>query len=427
MKLLNKSLIYLSLSLIVILGVWAMVFYYNMLREIKASVDEGMDNYKRQIVFQAQSDSTILTHNGFDVSFFEIHEIDALAALQIKDTYVDTAIYMQDADDLKPEKEPVRMLVTAFEENGKYYQLRIVNSMVEEDDLVIELLKDVLWLYVAFLLCLILIYNMVLKKLWKPFYKTLQELKNYRVGKTTILSQVKQNTKEFQDLNLTVNALLEHVNHTFEAQKQFIGNASHELQTPLAVAISKMELLLEKNELTEEQSQSLVEIMEIIERLVRLNKSLLHLTKIENKQFFDNKIINMREVVVQNLHDLEDLGSFKELKMDIKEIADLWVNMDESLAQTIVSNLMRNAIFHSPVKSTIQINVDSTFFQISNEAKHGALDLQKIYSRFYKSDENASSTGLGLAIVKAICDLYGFQIRYDFQENNHVFTVFMKK
>ncbi|HRP54274.1 MAG TPA: HAMP domain-containing sensor histidine kinase, partial [Fluviicola sp.] len=201
----------------------------------------------------------------------------------------------------------------------------------------------------------------------------------------------------------------------------------HELQTPLAVAISKMELLLEKNELTEEQSQSLVEIMEIIERLVRLNKSLLHLTKIENKQFFDNKIINMREVVVQNLHDLEDLGSFKELKMDIKEIADLWVNMDESLAQTIVSNLMRNAIFHSPVKSTIQINVDSTFFQISNEAKHGALDLQKIYSRFYKSDENASSTGLGLAIVKAICDLYGFQIRYDFQENNHVFTVFMKK
>lgn len=85
MKLLNKSLIYLSVPLFFIIGLWALVFYFNMLREIKESVDESLDNYKRQIIYQAQKDSTILVKNNFNESFFSIQEITQSQAVSARD------------------------------------------------------------------------------------------------------------------------------------------------------------------------------------------------------------------------------------------------------------------------------------------------------------------------------------------------------
>src|SRR5690606_9283637 len=109
-----------------------------------------------------------------------------------------------------------------------------------------------------------------------------------RVGNSKNFPEVKTDTAEFTDLQNAVNILLQHNIETYEQQKQFIGNASHELQTPLAIATNKLELLIEKGNLQNEQAESIAEIMSIVERLVRLNKSLLLLTKIENKQFLDN-------------------------------------------------------------------------------------------------------------------------------------------
>src|SRR5690606_31959348 len=155
----------------------------NMLKEIKGSVDEGLDNYKRQIIYQAQKDTTILNKNNFAEGFFTIHEITQSEALSIKDQYIDMLMLMQDSDDESPELEPVRMLTTAFENNGRYYELRIINSMVEEDDLVKELLRDAIVLYLLLIVVIIIINNLVLKRLWQPFYSFLNQLKKYRIGK----------------------------------------------------------------------------------------------------------------------------------------------------------------------------------------------------------------------------------------------------
>src|SRR5690606_13539388 len=100
------------------------------------------------IILNAQKDSTLITKTYFDESFFTIREIEKEHALLIKDRYTDTVIYMQDADDEALEAEPVRMLSTAFENNGRYYELKIANSMVEEDDLIKTLLWDIVWLYI---------------------------------------------------------------------------------------------------------------------------------------------------------------------------------------------------------------------------------------------------------------------------------------
>ncbi|HRN94438.1 MAG TPA: HAMP domain-containing sensor histidine kinase [Chitinophagales bacterium] len=426
MKLLNKSIIYLSVSLLLIISLSSIFFYFNLLKEIKSSVDEGLDNFKRQIIYKTERDTTLLTHSNFNNGFFSINEITHLQALQIHDTYADTVMFMRDKDDDEAESETVRMLTSAFEKDGKYYKLSIINSMVEEDDLVEQLLHGSLWLYGILMLFIILINNFVLQRLWKPFYLFLNQLKQFRIETKEKLPAVKTNTKEFIDLQNAVHILLQRSIESFEQQKQFIGNASHELQTPLAITINKLELLIEKNSLKPEQAESIYEIMNTVERLIRLNKSLLLLTKIENKQIFDNKQINFNKIVLQNINDFEEIADFKAVKISYTEGGNLAAEMDSSLANTIISNLLRNALFHNIPNGTVTVFVSENSITISNSGSEKALDAQKIFTRFYKSEQSQNGTGLGLSIVKAICDLYGFSITYYFENSLHHFKINFK-
>ena len=423
MKLLNQSIKYLSLSILAIVTVWSVIFYFNLLNEIKSSIDEGLENYKRLIIQNAQQDSTLLTKDYFDESFFAIRQIDKQQALSVKDNYLDTTLYMQDADDEEMEPEPVRMLVTAFELNGQYYELKVANSMVEEDDLVKELLSDVIWLYLTLIISIVVINNFALKKLWKPFYEFLNQLKEFRLEKNQVLPQVKTETKEFTDLQNAVNSLLQHATQTYEHQKEFIGNASHELQTPLAIATNKLELLIENGNLQNEQAENIAEVMQIIERLVRLNKSLLLLTKIENKQFLDNQTVSLNQVAGNCVNDLEEIASFKTVNISINESAELDSKMDASLANVMISNLLRNAIFHNITNGNVSVEITEKAINISNTGHPQKLDENLIFTRFYKPNSNSKGTGLGLAIVQAISVLYGFQVSYAFHDGLHSFKI----
>lgn len=423
MKLLNRSLLHLMSWLLLIVSLWSVVFYFNMLDEIKDSVDEELENYKRQIVSRAEKDSTILQQKTFDEGFFSVNPISKNEALNFKDTYEDTEIYAQDADDEAPELEPVRVLTTVFEQNGNFYELKIFNNMVEEDDLVKELLWDAAGLYVLLIFSILVINNLVLQKLWKPFYELLHELKNYRLGAGKTFPKAETKTKEFADLQEAVTTLLNYSEKTYEQQKEFIGNASHELQTPLAIAISKLELLMERENFSENQAEKIAEILEIIERLVRLNKSLLLLTKIENKQFFDNKEISLNEIVAKNINDLEDIADFKEVKISSQENAQLSVNADSALMNIIVSNLLRNAIFHNIKNGKVEVEISENYLTVKNTGNLQSLAPEKIFTRFQKNKENQSGTGLGLAIVKAIAELYEFSVSYEFKGEMHEFKV----
>ncbi|MBD8487333.1 HAMP domain-containing histidine kinase [Echinicola sp. CAU 1574] len=422
MKLLNQSLKYLSLSILMIVTIWSVIFYLNMLSEIKSSIDEGLENYKRLIILNAAEDSTILTKKYFDESFFTIQEISREQALSTKDRYFDTELYMQDADDQAPEVEPVRMLTTAFEMNGSYYELKVANSMVEEDDLIQELLWDVVWLYVVLILGVVIINNIVLRSLWKPFYDFLQQLKNYRLGRSKQFPEVRTQTREFVDLQEAVNTLLKRSVATFEQQKEFIGNASHELQTPLAVVSNKLELMLEEESLSASQLENIAEIFQTIQQLVRLNKTLLLLSKIDNKQFLENESVAIHEVISVNIEKLIDFSTFINIAVSSSEMEPIAVQMDFSLANIVVANLLKNAIFHNHEKGNVNISLKAGVLSIANTGNPNPLDVEKIFQRFQKFDSNKGA-GLGLAIVKAICELYGFEVSYRFENGLHLFEV----
>jgi two-component system sensor histidine kinase QseC len=426
MKLLNQSLKYLSVSLLFVVSLWAVVFYFNILNEIRESIDEGLENYKRQIIYKVQADTAILGRNNFDEGFFAIHPVQQAEALSAKDRYTDTMMYMQDADDEAPELEPVRMLSTVFEHNNRYYRLEIINSMVEEDDLVTELFREAIWLYLILLAGLIFINNYVLQRLWQPFYSLLEQLKNYRLGSSKTLPAVTTGTKEFLDLQRALAALLQHSTETYEQQKEFIGNASHELQTPLAIATNKLELMLENDNFEEAQAEGIAEIMQIIERLVRLNKSLLLLTKIESRQFLNDQPVPVHSLVLQSISDLEEMANFRDIQIIRTGSEELIASMDHSLAIIIVSNLVRNALFHNIPSGSVTAGISGHILRVSNTGQKEPLNGEKIFTRFYKSGSQQSGTGLGLAIVTAICDLYGFTISYRFQDEQHHFEVNFK-
>ena len=423
MKLQNQSLIFLSIPILAIVTGWAFIFYFSMLHEIKSSMDEGLENYKRLIILNAGEDSTILTKIYFDESFFKVRKIGRQEALSFKDEYVDTVLNMQDADDEAPEAEPVRMLITAFELNGDYYELTVANSMVEEDDLIKELFFDIFWLYLSLMIGIVLVNYFVLRKLWNPFYDFLGKLKNFRLGKESALPETTSHTQEFRDLQTTVNSLLKRTIETFEQQKQFIGNASHELQTPLAIATNKLELLLEEGSLADEQAKPVAEVMEIIDRLVQLNKSLLLLTKIENKLYLEQQQVAVHKVIEKNITEWQEIAAFKNVVIKITRIDEMEVTMDASLAHVVISNLLKNAVIHNLPEGEVFVTLKENRLRICNTGIPRALDGNRIFHRFYRPENRSKGTGLGLAIAKAIADLYGFQLSYTYEDSLHCFSV----
>ncbi len=410
MKLVNHTLLYLSGALFLIIGVWAVIFYYSMLDEVYDSIDDGLDNYKMLIIQKAGSDSTILKKNTFEESNYSIMPISREQALQSVERYSDTLMYMQNEEDF----EPVRILSTVFSIKDRYYKLDVISSMVEEDDLIEDLTYYLVFLYLALLVSIYLLNFFILRRTWKPFYTLMQRLRHFNLKQPKPLEVPDTKVSEFKELNKAILDLLKNNIDVYNSQKQFIENASHELQTPLAISINKIELLLEENDLGEEKALALSDVIRNLERLTRLNKSLLLLTKIENRQFADEEETDFNALIKQQVADFSELLEFKQISVQVHESGHFRQVFHKDLAFVLVSNLLKNAITYNVPQGEIHIDISTGSLRIKNTGVAQALDPERIFNRFYRSATHQNSTGLGLSIVKAITELHHMQVSYSF-------------
>jgi signal transduction histidine kinase len=422
MKVLNYTTAFFALLLLIIIPVWAGLFYYSVLDEIYDSIDDGLDNQKGLIIKKAAIDSSILLKNNFDESSYAIREIAAWQAIDFRDKYADTMMYMQNEQDF----EPVRLLRTVFQQNGKYYQMEVATSMVEEDDLVATLLRALIWLYLGLVTSILLLNNFLLKRIWRPFYYLVKGLKNFSLEKANTIDVKKTNISEFALLNETIQRLLRKNIDSYNSQKQFIENASHELQTPLAITINKLEALAETNPLSSQQLKLLGSAMDNLERLTRLNKALLLISKIENRQFEPAAAVSLNAFIKNISLDFGDQVNYKQLEYNIEEHDQLVVKINEDLAIILITNLIKNAIVHSPEKGSVKIIITRTSLSIENDGQGIPLDHQNLFSRFHSIKSTEHSTGLGLSIIKSITDLYNFHLSY-YYRNRHLFIIDFKK
>ncbi|HLW20070.1 MAG TPA: HAMP domain-containing sensor histidine kinase [Cyclobacteriaceae bacterium] len=415
MKLLHYTSLWFLAALFLILLIWAGSFYFIMLDEIYDSIDDGLENQKSLIIQKASEDPSILGRLDFDESNYQIRKIPAALAVNYRDAYRDTLMYMQVEEDF----EPVRLLSTAFEYKGEYYELSVITSMVEEDDLIEDLLYSLLVLFLGIIASMVILNNLLLKKIWQPFYQLLERLRNFRLDDPKLFHAPNSQIEEFRLLDNSLQKLLERNVQTFNEQKQFIENASHELQTPLAISLNKLELMV-NHPMEEEQLVLAASVMDNLERLIRLNKSLLLLSRITNQQYGAEEEIDVNSVVKKALHDFSDQADHKIIHLILEEKGHIKAKMNPDLAHMLVVNLLKNAIVHNHPGGEVQVLIEDQAFTVSNTGKMEALDEKRIFERFYKQGSNGSSTGLGLAIVKAITDLYGFKVAYSFNGRHEV-------
>lgn len=294
--------------------------------------------------------------------------------------------------------------------------------MVEEDDLIEDLLFSLVLLYVGLILSIVLLNNLILKKIWNPFYGLLQQLKNFRLEKDQEINTVSSNIEEFNLLNTRIEQMLEKSVSSYNSQKQFIENAAHELQTPLAISINKLELLVENEDLNNQQIELVASVLNNLEGLTRMNNSLLLLSKIENQQFPDEQEVIFNDLIEELKRDYEDLAAHKSIEISIESTSVLKHTMNRGLAKILLSNLLKNAIVHGQKQSNIEILISENSFRISNSSNQASLDSDKVFSRFQKNSGSKNSNGIGLAIAQTIAKKYNFQLKY-FYSDKHNFQL----
>lgn len=414
MRLLNRSLLHLSMVLLLVLAAWAVAFFFVVRHAVVDSIDEGLEDQEEIIRYRLQQDSTLLHVHDLGLHGFAIEP----AAAKTRTVYRDTLLYVPSEGKV----EPVRLMTKVFKHKGEFYRMQVYTSTVEEDDLVEDILIALIGLYFTLLLTIIIVNNVVLRRVWRPFHAILAQLKTFRLGSGRALADVPTTISEFKELKTAANALVHHATDTYENQRAFTENAAHELQTPLAIAINKLELLAEQQGSEEERMAVLGEVLALLERLTRLNKSLLLLARIENRQFPDAQRISFAALMREVMEELADLAAHREVSMKLEVTGDLERSMDPVLGRILLANLVKNAIVHNVPGGSVRATVDAHSLTIRNTGADRPVDATRIFGRFQKETTADGGTGLGLAIAKAIADLNGLRIVYRF-DGEHVLEV----
>ncbi|MBX3102902.1 MAG: HAMP domain-containing histidine kinase [Bacteroidetes bacterium] len=406
MKLLTRSNLNSSLLLLAALATGALVVYWQLSEEIREEIDEDLLNRKLEILasLPAQTDS-LLTQTGLRPDF-ELQEISPEAYRSLHEHFYEEELY----ELYEEEKEPHRVLTTGFEHKGHFYQLRIHTSLLDLEDMAEIIFWGTGWLFLFVLGIGFLLNRYMQRRLWRPFYKTLEELRRFQLDASEMPPLPSSTIHEFHELNQAIERLLERNRQAYLKQKQFTENAAHELQTPLAVALSQAELLLQSPALQANDMLALEELYQQLERLTALNKALLMITKISNQQYDRSTALNISPLAAELVAEYAQLANHKALELDSHIEPGVTVYIHPHLVEVLLRNLLRNAMTHSPEGGTITITLTARYLQIDNPMRTPFPgDPAQLFERFTKHGDHRQSLGLGLAIVQSICETHGFR------------------
>lgn len=273
------------------------------------------------------------------------------------------------------------------------------------------------------LLLLFLFQRRISKKLWKPFYDTLSKAKSFEVNDGKALELQKQEIFEFNELNTELVKMTDKISRDYKNLKEFTENASHEIQTPLAMINSRVESLIQEKDFKRHQMGWIQDIHESTLRLSKLNHALLLLSKIDNGQFYEQEEIEIGKLVVSKLTAFDEIFNLKDLHVEYHKSSDLTLMMNQTLADILVTNLINNAIKHNFNGGKIHVNVSGDHLTIKNTGEPLTVDPKTLFERFKKQNHASGSLGLGLAIVKKIAELYNMKVNYSYAGEYHSMTI----
>jgi signal transduction histidine kinase len=324
------------------------------------------------------------------------------------------------------ELEWSRKLTFGITAAGKNYLATVSKSQMETEDMLQLVIIIGAGMIALILLAGYGINRLVIKRLWKPFYKTIYEVEHYQLAKQRPIQLAGSGISEFDLLNHRLTAMTEKAQKDYTVVKEFSANAAHEMQTPLAVIQTNTEALMQDEQLLQQHNGAIQTIEQSVRRLTRLNQALLLLARIENRQFIVNETIQLDEIVKEKTEELAELMASQKIAIN-STVEPVSVSFNRHLAEVMISNLVNNAIRYNKEGGTIIIELTPKHFTISNTSVLPPLEPGKISHRFYRHpDTRPDGNGLGLSIVNQVCEMAGYTLRYYHHNGLHVFSITLK-
>lgn len=406
----NRSTIAITTAIMLVAAV---AYYFAITAVLSRQVDKALEVEEHEVRDYAMLNGTlphVFSTNHQAILFTRVNS-------SIERKFSDT-VYR----DLKDEElEPARALYTWVKVQGKQYRVVVVQSKVENEDLVKVIFLITLGLIAALLAALFFLNRIILANIWKPFYKILEQVKAFNLAEKRSIKTVDSDIDEFKELDSAVSLMADRVEDDYHALKAFTENASHELMTPISVINSKLDTFLQTGEFSEAQSKLLNDMYASVTKLTRLNKSMLLLAKIENGLINDKKEINLKTLVEDSLDHFEDLIAGREIVIE-RLLDDKIMKVSLLLMEVLIGNLISNALRHNVPGGFISIELNHLKLHVSNSGNPEVLDMTNMFRRFKKAASSEGS-GLGLTISKQICDMYGFNLDYVNLNSVHHFIV----
>ena len=392
----------------------AVLLYFTIRRIVYKQIDNSLITEMEIIQDQIVQTDTI---PDFAVSFGHQIEVrllnDPLSDFKvINDTIV--------SDTISGENLPFRYLYYEGNTNrNKGYTIRILQTLSEKKELLEDISLYLFFLFLSLFLISILLNYLISRKLWNPFNVTVAKAEKFDIQSDNPIELPETNIKEFQQLNTVFNQMTRKMRNDYLSLKEYNENAAHEIQTPLAIIQSKLEILMQRKELKKESINLIKSINEATRRLFKLNQGLLLISKIENLYFQEEKEVSLKQIIENSIIQYKEIMQLKKITVETEANDPAIVRMNQTLAEVLVSNLISNAVRYNIDGGFIKCCINNGDLTISNSGAPLKTDPELLFRRFHKTSENPQSVGLGLSIVKKIADTYKMKITYTCSGNIH--------
>ncbi len=405
-------------SILIFLG-GCLIFYFVLSYVLTRQLDKSLRSERAEILQYTQE------HNQLPEIVNTIDQQTQFTPTKAsinKPTYTSIKIW----NERENEYELARSLTFNIIANGKSFTAIVTKSQMESEEL-LKLIIVIATIMVGVIITANFIINrIILRKLWQPFFDTVNNISLFQLSKRQLLKLPTTNIDEFNLLNSSFNTMTKTVAHEYETLKEFTGNAAHEMQTPLAVIANTTDALMQDELVLQNHHQSIAIIEQSVNKLSRLNQSLLLLAKIENQRFSLTETIAWDELIQQKLQELQELITSQKIQLTVA-IEPVVTQFHHHLADVMISNLINNAIRYNIQNGSIIISLQNNQLSITNTSDLPDLSADKIGNRFYRHPATKpSGNGLGLSIVKQICEVAGYKFQYQHDGNQHHFNIYFK-
>ncbi|KAA3614884.1 MAG: sensor histidine kinase [Calditrichaeota bacterium] len=421
MKLLTKSSLYFVVTSIVVFILSGVTIYFMLQSIILEEIDDLLTEQKEDVLWELHQ------LKGFENITIPKDSLVVIEPLKkpgtVKTVFKDTLLLNLDEYEL----EPFRYIRFKATYKGDARLVTIYKSMIESDDLIEGIIYSLFIIIVFTLFAIIILNYFGMRGLWQPFHNILAQIKSFDFKKSGGFETVETETSEFKDLNKELVEMTNKLTRDYFALKEFSENASHEMQTPLAIIQSKLELIFQQKDINEENLKSLNSAYKAANRLSRLHSELNLLTRIENQEFKKDETLSLKKIILEQVENFEDIISLKGIKLQTSYNADPQIAGNAYLLETLLSNLFSNAIKHNTNDGKISLVLNKNSFEISNSGPEPAMPTEILFERFRKGKPGQDSTGLGLALAKQICSVHEFEINYIYLNKLHTIKLGFKK